>query len=107
MGQTGLNRATTGAYSLDEQLRGRRRGSYHRRGHYGGHFQVRGLAYQPLIGAPIRPMGRQDTNLHLSKGSHGMLGRQVTPGTLALQDAMESQVRLELERLKECLAKIR
>jgi flagellar biosynthesis/type III secretory pathway protein FliH len=28
-------------------------------------------------------------------------------GTLALQDAMESQVRLELERLKECLAKIR
>jgi hypothetical protein len=28
-------------------------------------------------------------------------------GTVALQDAMESQVRLELERLKECLAKIR
>ena len=28
-------------------------------------------------------------------------------GTLALQDAMETQVRLELERLKECLAKIR
>jgi hypothetical protein len=28
-------------------------------------------------------------------------------GTLALQDAMESQIRLELERLKECLAKIR
>jgi hypothetical protein len=28
-------------------------------------------------------------------------------GTAALQDAMESQVRLELERLKECLAKIR
>ena len=28
-------------------------------------------------------------------------------GTLALQDAMESQVRLELDRLKECLAKIR
>jgi hypothetical protein len=27
-------------------------------------------------------------------------------GTVALQDAMESQVRLELERLKECLAKI-
>jgi hypothetical protein len=25
-------------------------------------------------------------------------------GTLALQDAMETQVRLELERLKECLA---
>ncbi|MET4020777.1 hypothetical protein [Bradyrhizobium sp. S3.2.12] len=28
-------------------------------------------------------------------------------GILALQDAMEAQVRSELERLKECLAKIR
>jgi hypothetical protein len=28
-------------------------------------------------------------------------------GMLALQDAMETQVRSELERLKECLAKIR
>ena len=28
-------------------------------------------------------------------------------GTVALRDAMESQVRLELERLKECLAKIK
>ena len=28
-------------------------------------------------------------------------------GTTALQDAMEAQVRLELDRLKECLAKIR
>ena len=28
-------------------------------------------------------------------------------GTTALQDAMEAQVRLELERLKECLATIR
>ena len=28
-------------------------------------------------------------------------------GTAALQDAMEAQVRSELERLKECLAKIR
>jgi hypothetical protein len=28
-------------------------------------------------------------------------------GSLALQDAMETQVRSELERLKECLAKIR
>jgi len=28
-------------------------------------------------------------------------------GILALQDAMEAQVRTELERLKECLAKIR
>ncbi|GLR90421.1 hypothetical protein [Bradyrhizobium iriomotense] len=28
-------------------------------------------------------------------------------GTLALQDAMEAQIRTELERLKECLAKIR
>jgi hypothetical protein len=28
-------------------------------------------------------------------------------GTLALQDAMEAQVRSELDRLKDCLAKIR
>jgi hypothetical protein len=28
-------------------------------------------------------------------------------GTAALQDAMEAQVRLELDRLKECLAKIK
>jgi hypothetical protein len=28
-------------------------------------------------------------------------------GTTALQDAMETQVRSELDRLKECLAKIR
>jgi hypothetical protein len=28
-------------------------------------------------------------------------------GTLALQNAMESQVRSELDRLKECLAKIK
>jgi hypothetical protein len=28
-------------------------------------------------------------------------------GTLALQDAMETQVHLELERLKECLAKVK
>jgi hypothetical protein len=28
-------------------------------------------------------------------------------GTLALQDAMDTQVRSELERLKECLAKVR
>jgi hypothetical protein len=28
-------------------------------------------------------------------------------GTRALQDAMETQVRLELQRLKECLANIR
>jgi hypothetical protein len=26
---------------------------------------------------------------------------------LALQDAMESQIRVELDRLKDCLAKIR
>jgi len=40
------------------------------------------------------------------------LDRKASPefsskGTAALQDAMESQVRLELDRLKECLAKIR
>ena len=28
-------------------------------------------------------------------------------GTAALQDAMEAQIRLELERLRECLTKIR
>jgi hypothetical protein len=28
-------------------------------------------------------------------------------GAAALQDAMETQVRSELERLKECLAKVR
>ena len=28
-------------------------------------------------------------------------------GTVALQDAMETQIRSELDRLKECLAKIR
>ncbi len=28
-------------------------------------------------------------------------------GSAALQDAMESQIRLEFERLKECLAKIK
>ena len=28
-------------------------------------------------------------------------------GTLALQDAMESQIRAELDRLKDCLTKIR
>jgi len=28
-------------------------------------------------------------------------------GSVALQDAMETQIRTELERLKECLAKIR
>ena len=34
-------------------------------------------------------------------------GELLSKGTVALQGAMESQVRLELERLKECLAKIR
>ena len=37
------------------------------------------------------------------KASSELSGR----GTAALQDAMEAQVRLELERLKECVAKIR
>ena len=37
------------------------------------------------------------------KASSELSGR----GTAALQDAMEAQVRLELERMKECLAKIR
>ena len=34
-------------------------------------------------------------------------GELFSKGTVALQGAMESQVRLELERLKECLAKIK
>ncbi|OAF18572.1 hypothetical protein AXW67_03395 [Bradyrhizobium neotropicale] len=33
-------------------------------------------------------------------------GELLSKGTVALQGAMESQVRSELERLKECLAKI-
>jgi len=34
-------------------------------------------------------------------------GELLSKGTSALQGAMESQVRLELERLKECLAKVK
>jgi hypothetical protein len=34
-------------------------------------------------------------------------GELFSKGTAALQSAMEAQVRVELERLKECLAKIR
>ena len=34
-------------------------------------------------------------------------GELFSKGTVALQGAMESQVSLELERLKECLAKIK
>jgi hypothetical protein len=34
-------------------------------------------------------------------------GELFSKGSVALQGAMESQVRLELERLKECLAKIK
>jgi hypothetical protein len=34
-------------------------------------------------------------------------GELLTKGTVALQGAMESQVRSELDRLKECLAKIK
>jgi len=34
-------------------------------------------------------------------------GELFSKGTAALQGAMETQVRAELERLKECLAKIR
>ena len=45
----------------------------------------------------------RDWKQNLSKAATELSSK----GTLALQDAMESQVRLELERLKECLAKIR
>ena len=34
-------------------------------------------------------------------------GELLSKGTVALQGAMESQVRSELERLKECLAKVK
>jgi hypothetical protein len=34
-------------------------------------------------------------------------GELLSKGTAALQGAMDSQVRLELERLRECLAKIK
>lgn len=34
-------------------------------------------------------------------------GELFSKGTVALQGAMEAQVRVELERLKECLAKIK
>ncbi|WGR69543.1 MULTISPECIES: hypothetical protein [unclassified Bradyrhizobium] len=34
-------------------------------------------------------------------------GELFSKGTVALQGAMESQIRSELERLKECLAKIK
>jgi hypothetical protein len=45
----------------------------------------------------------RDWKQNLQKGSAELSSR----GTAALQDAMEAQVRLELERMKECLAKIR
>ncbi len=46
----------------------------------------------------------RDWKQNLDKKASGELFRK---GTAALQGAMESQVRLELERLKECLAKIK
>ena len=45
----------------------------------------------------------RDWKQNLTERSSELSGR----GMAALQDAMEAQVRLELERLKECLAKIR
>ena len=46
----------------------------------------------------------RDWKQNLDKKASGEL---FSKGTAALQGAMESQVRLELERLKECLAKIK
>jgi hypothetical protein len=46
----------------------------------------------------------RDWKENLDRKSSGEL---LSKGTVALQSAMESQVRLELERLKECLAKIK
>ena len=46
----------------------------------------------------------RDWKQNLDRTASAELSRR---GTLALQDAMETQVGSELERLKECLAKIR
>lgn len=46
----------------------------------------------------------RDWKQNLDKKASAELSRR---GMLALQDAMETQVGSELERLKECLAKIR
>jgi membrane-bound lytic murein transglycosylase B len=48
--------------------------------------------------------GIRDWKQNLDKKASAEL---FSKGTLALQDAMETQVRLELQRLKECLANIR
>jgi hypothetical protein len=58
-------------------------------------------AAQPK-GTPSRQSGDWKENLD-RKAS----GELFSKGTVALQGAMESQVRSELERLKECLAKIK
>jgi hypothetical protein len=47
-----------------------------------------------------------EAGLEAESGQKG-LRRIFQQGTLALQDAMETQVRSELERLKECLVKIK
>jgi 3-oxoacyl-ACP reductase-like protein len=46
----------------------------------------------------------RDWKENLDRKSSGEL---LSKGTVALQSAMESQVRTELERLKECLARIK
>lgn len=46
----------------------------------------------------------RDWKENLDRKSSGEL---LSKGTVALQSAMELQVRLELERLKECLTKIK
>jgi hypothetical protein len=46
----------------------------------------------------------QDWRQNLDRKASGEL---LSKGTVALQGAMESQVRLELDRLKECLAKVK
>jgi hypothetical protein len=48
--------------------------------------------------------GIRDWKQNLDKKASAEL---FSKGTLALQDAMETQVRLELERLRECLANIK
>ncbi|MGX1322401.1 hypothetical protein AB7M17_005854 [Bradyrhizobium sp. USDA 377] len=52
----------------------------------------------------VTKQGIRDWKQNLDRKASAELSSR---GILALQDAMEAQVRTELERLKECLAKIR
>jgi hypothetical protein len=62
------------------------------------------------VGGPFRDSDREikqairDWKESLDRKASGEL---FSKGSVALQGAMESQIRSELERLKECLAKIK